>query len=107
MHELTNGFRLCLPEVGARARLPTSADPGCRAEVNSFLEDPAKYLDTAKTAGDHTARTNLEAVADCLGTSRCQSFDDCITLSRQQFEVRHHPKAGGLYQRMYPMACSL
>lgn len=61
------------------------------AEVNSFLEDPEKYLGAAKAAGDHTARTNLEAVADCLGASRCKTFEDCIALSRRQFEVRRGP----------------
>lgn len=55
----------------------------CVAEVNAYLSDPEAYVAAAKKACDHSARVNLEAIVDCLTTSRCTSFDECIEHSRK------------------------
>ena len=59
----------------------------CATEVNAYLSGPEAYVAAAKKACDHSARVNLEAILDCLTTSRCNSFDDCIEHSRKH--VRH------------------
>lgn len=65
------------------------------------MKDPAAYAAAARKAGDHTARVNLEAISDCLAASRCATFDDCIAISRRQFEERFNHKIAQLVH-MFP-----
>lgn len=66
------------------------------AEVNAYLNDPTAYVGAAKKACDHSARTNLEAIVDCLTGAKCESFADCVAKSRLQFEERFHHKIAQL-----------
>jgi ubiquitin-activating enzyme E1 len=76
------------------------------AEANLYLEDPAKYAATARSAGDHTARVNLESIVDLLATSRCRSFDECIALARRQFEDRFLNRIAQLVYTFPQDACT-
>lgn len=62
------------------------------AEANTYLEDPEKYAAQAKAAMDHTARTNLEGILGTLSGNKCTAFEDCLVLSRKQFQSRFHDK---------------
>jgi ubiquitin-activating enzyme E1 len=66
-----------------------------------YLKDPAAYAAAARRACDHTARVSLESIVDCLTRARCKTFDDCIVLSRRQFEERFHHKIAQLIY-MFP-----
>ena len=53
---------------------------------------------------DGTARTNLEAIRDTLSSNLCSTFEECLALSRRQFQTRFHDK---IAQVCIPMHATL
>ncbi|KAL2509840.1 Ubiquitin-activating enzyme E1 2 [Forsythia ovata] len=56
------------------------------AEVNTYLSSPSDYISAMKNSGDAQARDNLERVFKCLDRDKWDSFEDCITWARFNFE---------------------
>lgn len=66
------------------------------AEVNTFLNNPEKYIAAVRANSDAAARESLESVVDLLVSSRCQSFEDCVTWARKLFESHFHDRIAQL-----------
>ncbi|KAL2529837.1 Ubiquitin-activating enzyme E1 2 [Forsythia ovata] len=56
------------------------------AEVNTYLSSPSDYISAMKNSGDAQARDNLERVLKCIDRDKWDSFEDCITWARFNFE---------------------
>lgn len=66
------------------------------AEANSYLSKPEEYAAAARQAGDAAARENLEKAAECLLTSRCSTYDECVAWARLKFQDSFHDKIAQL-----------
>ncbi|KAH7624317.1 hypothetical protein Ndes2526B_g00502 [Nannochloris sp. 'desiccata'] len=66
------------------------------AEANAFLEDPAKYLNSAKASSDAAAREQLEKVVEALVSERCATFEDAIAWARRKFQQQFHDRVAQL-----------
>ena len=63
------------------------------AEANAYLAKPDEYAAAARSAGDAAARENLEKAAECLLTSRCATYEDCIAWARTRFQEAFYDKS--------------
>ena len=59
-----------------------------RAQGSAYLAKPAEYAAAAKQTADAQSRENVEAVVDCLLSSRMTSFEECVTWARMRFQAR-------------------
>ena len=66
------------------------------AEANAYLAKPDEYAAAARSAGDAAARENLEKAAECLLTSRCATYEDCIAWARTRFQEAFYDKIAQL-----------
>ena len=65
-------------------------------EANAYLAKPEEYATAARQAGDAAARENLEKAAECLLTSRCSTYEECVTWARLKFQDAFHDKIAQL-----------
>jgi ubiquitin-activating enzyme E1 len=49
-----------------------------------------------RDAGDAQARENVEKVAECLLSSRCATYEECIAWARRRFQDSFHDKIAQL-----------
>lgn len=66
------------------------------AEANVYLEDPIKYVESARSATDSLTKEKVEKVLDCLATNRCSSYEDCLVWARMKFQDYFHDRIAQL-----------
>lgn len=66
------------------------------SEANAFLEDPAKYLSSARSSSDAAAKEQLERIADALLMERPLTFEDAVSWSRKKFQQQFHDRIAQL-----------
>eukprot|EP00890_Picochlorum_soloecismus_P002580 jgi/Picsp_1/3322/NSC_06161-R1_ubiquitin-activating enzyme e1 len=62
------------------------------SDVNSYLNDPEKYMQEAKYSNDATAKETLIRIVDAIHAERCESFEDCIKWARTKFQQQFHDR---------------
>ena len=93
LHSFPHNIHHCLTYARSEFEGLLEKTPG---EANAFLEDPAKYIASAKASSDAAAREQLEKVVEALVTERCERFEDAIVWARRKFQQQFHDRIAQL-----------
>jgi len=93
LHSFPHNIDHCLTWARSEFEGMFEKSPG---EANSYLSKPAEYAAAARQAGDAQARENVEKAAECLLTSRCSTYEECVAWARLRFQDSFHDKIAQL-----------
>eukprot|EP00879_Flechtneria_rotunda_P011893 GHRR01012422.1.p1 GENE.GHRR01012422.1~~GHRR01012422.1.p1 ORF type:complete len:887 (+),score=280.88 GHRR01012422.1:1076-3736(+) len=93
VHSFPHNIDHCL--TWARSEFEGLLEKG-PSEANTYLGDPAKYIETVQTSADAAAREQLAKVVEVLAADKVSTFDDCIAWARLKFQDYFHDRIAQL-----------